>query len=82
MRRSFGKIPKVRKGAWFAKVRGSYLPVSWQGWLTYIPFIAYIIWPAMWVEGRSYPFSLAVFLVVPQWIVAGVVMTWVAARKS
>ena len=46
------KRPKGRKGAWFVKLRGSYLPCSWQGWLLYIPyilFLAYIIFPyALW----------------------------------
>jgi hypothetical protein len=37
------KMPSRRKGAWFVKLRGSYLPCSWQGWLTYIPYISLVI---------------------------------------
>ncbi len=76
------KTPKPRKGAWFVKTRGSYLPINGKGYLTYIPFIAYLLWPMFWLEGRGYPGALVVFLTVPQWVAAGVVMTWFASRKS
>jgi hypothetical protein len=76
------KSPKLRKGAWFYQVRGSYLPATTEGWLTYIPFIAYLIWPVFYVSNRNLDLSASVFVVVPQWIAATVVMTWIAARKS
>src|SRR4051812_36203596 len=31
------KKPKLRKGAWFYRIRGSYLPATKEGWLTYLP---------------------------------------------
>jgi len=76
------KLPKLKKGAWFYKVRGSYLPATKEGWLTYIPFITYLIWPLVYVTNHSLGISQAVFIVVPQWVAAAVVMTWIAARKS
>lgn len=30
---------------WFVYVRGSYLPSSWQGWLTYVPFVLLLLLP-------------------------------------
>lgn len=76
------RLPKLKKGAWFYRVRGSYLPGTWQGWLTYIPFVVYLIWPLMYVSNRDFGISASVFIVVPQWIAAAVVMTWIASYKS
>lgn len=76
------KLPKLKKGAWFYKVRGSYLPATKKGWLTYIPFVAYLLWPLVYVINHDFGISQAVFIVVPQWVAAAVVMTWIAARKS
>jgi hypothetical protein len=76
------KKSKVRKGAWFVAVRGSYLPVSWQGWLTYFPFVAYLLFSwhvAFWYTGTT---PKAVLWIVPNWVAAAVVLTWVAKRTS
>lgn len=73
---------KVKKGAWFVRLRGSYLPASWQGWLTYIPFTAYLIYSlivALAYTGNTWK---AVLWIVPNWVAAAVVMTYVAKRTS
>lgn len=76
------KIPKAKKGAWFVKVRGSYLPVSWQGWLSYIPFIGFLML-SLFVNTRAgHSVGGALLYIFPQWITAAVAMTWIAARKS
>ena len=74
--------PKLKKGAWFYKVRGSYLPATWQGWLTYIPFTAFLIWVLVWAINNESTLTQTVFVVFPAWTAAAVVMTWIAARKS
>lgn len=74
--------PKVKKGAWFVAVRGSYLPASWQGWLTYIPFTAYLVyslWAAFAYTGNNLKAAL---YIVPNWVAAAAVMTWLAKRTS
>lgn len=73
---------KVKSKKWFIKVRGSYLPNSWQGWLLYIPFIAFLI--AVVVSAlRTQDSALhAFYMIFPQWVAAGVVMTWIASHKS
>ena len=76
------KVPKLKIGAWFHKVRGSYLPGSWQGWLTYIPFTAFLIWTLMWAIDTETSVAKVLFMVFPMWIAAAVVMTWLAASKS
>lgn len=73
---------KKSKNAWFISVRGSYLPNSWQGWLTYIPYSAYVIGIMVYALSNSADWLHAVPVIVPNWIVALVVMTWIAQRKS
>ena len=76
------KAPKQRKGTWFIPVRGSYLPVSWQGWLTYIPFIAYLIYSIVVATKYTGNDLKAILWIVPNWIAATIVMTWIAKNKS
>ncbi len=76
------KLPKLPRGAWFYKVRGSYLPATWQAWLLYIPFTAFLIWTLIWAINTETSTTQAVLIIFPAWIAAAVVMTWIAARKS
>lgn len=76
------KSAKAKKGAWFIKVRGSYLPVSWQGWLTYIPFLIFLLTVLVAAVRNQHSASDALYVIFPQWVAAAVVMTWIAARKS
>ena len=62
---------------WFIKVRGSYLPISWQGWLTYIPYVYFLIITFMAVDRRSHSVSDTLIGIVPYWVSAAVIMTWV-----
>jgi hypothetical protein len=76
------KLPKLKKGAWFYKVRGSYLPATWQGWLTYVPFVLFLMTVLMAAIRTQHSVSDVFYMVFPQWVAAAVVMTWVAARKA
>jgi len=76
------KRPKVRPGAWFIPVRGSYLPASPAGWWTYVPFVAYLVFSLIVGLNNTSSNALAVLYVVPNWVAAAVVMTFIAARKS
>jgi len=76
------KKPKLKKGAWFYKVRGSYLPATWQGWLMHLLLllcgVSLIIIAANddrgWlVTGTTFILSL---------IGVGAVFTWFDAKKS
>jgi len=76
------KTPKLKKGAWFYKLRGSYLPATWQGWLTYIPFTAFLLWVLIWAVDTETSTVQAILIIFPAWVAAAVCMTWLAARKS
>ena len=71
-----------RKGAWFAKVRGSYIPVSTKGWLTYIPYAAYLVytvWVAFAYTGNNLK---AILWIVPNFVAAAIIMTSIAKMTS
>ncbi len=76
------KTPKPKKGAWFVKVRWSYLPCSWQGWLTYIPFVAFLIGTLQLATRTESSIRGVLYIVFPEWVAAAVVMHWVASNKS
>lgn len=87
MKRKTSKKLKTRKKsakkqAWFERKRGSYLPISVKGWLTYIPYIAYLDFTLVVVWRDISTFSLAALFIVPNWVAATVLLSWVAARKS
>jgi len=73
---------KSKRRKWFIPVRGSYLPHSWQGWLTYIPFTAYLIYALVIGWQNTNTNAQAMLFIVPNWVAAVVVMTWIAQRTS
>lgn len=75
-------IAMAKKSPWFKKVRGSYLPDSWQGWLTYVPFIIFLLSVLMAAIRNEHSASDAFYMIFPQWVAAAVVMTWVAKQKT
>ena len=82
MFRKYQKLPKLRKGAWFYKVRGSYLPATWQAWLSYIPFTIFLITVLTAAIRNNHSVSDVFYAIFPQWIAAAVVITWFASKKS
>lgn len=78
----FHTTVKARKGAWFIPVRGSYLPCSWQGALTYIPFLYYLAITFMAVNRNTHSVSDFVIILFPYWVSGAVVMHWIAKQKS
>ena len=76
------KSPKKVTPGWFVPIRGSYLPRSWQGWLTYLPFAGYLIFAAVYSADMSNNLAQFLLYVVPNWTAATVVMTWIAKRMS
>lgn len=73
---------KEKKGTWFVKVRGSYLPYSWQAWVSYLPFIGVLVWAQLALESSGLDTSIAVLIYFSVLVSCGVVMTWIAAHKS
>lgn len=76
------KSPKLKKGAWFYKVRGSYMPASAEGWLahTLLLFCSVAVLIIATYDERE---LLAVLSSAGiQLIGVGALFTWVASRHS
>lgn len=76
------KLPKKRPGAWFIKVRGSYLPASGPGRLTYLPFLAFLVFSCSAAFEGTDSWTMAILFIIPNWVAAAAIMTYIAARKS
>lgn len=76
------KYSKHKKGAWFIKVRGSYLPCSWQGWISYIPMTIFLVSVFIAIDRNAHSISDALYVYFPYFVCTGVVMHWIAANKS
>ena len=67
--------------AWFKPIRGSYIPIHWKGWLTYVPYVAYLyLTYVLLVPNR--PVLNTILFLVPYWVVGVIIMHWVAKSKS
>lgn len=75
-------VKNSKSDKWFKPVRGSYLPNNWKGWLTYLPFLAYLAFAVVFGAQYADNTMQAILLIVPNWIAATVVMAWVAAHAS
>jgi branched-subunit amino acid transport protein len=73
---------KRNKKAWFIPVRNSYLPNNWKGWLTYVPYTLYLVFSAVAIWRYVGQDIVAVLIIAPNWVMATVVMTWLARHKS
>ena len=76
------KLKSNKKNSWFIRVRGSYLPNNSRGWLTYIPYLVYLLYTLY--AGFRYTDSkeLAVLYIVPNFVAAAAIMTFIASKKS
>jgi hypothetical protein len=75
-------VKKSKSKKMFIPVRGSYLPNNLAGALTYIPFTAYLVFAMVVGWRNTESAAMAVLFIVPNWIAAVAVMTWVAKRTS
>lgn len=82
MKHNLKKMTKVKNKYWFIKVRGSYLPANLYGWLSYIPYLGYLIFTLVMGLKDTHSISMAVLYIFPNWIAAVVIMTFIASHKS
>lgn len=72
----------AKKKKLFKKVRGSYLPISRQGWLNYIPYLLFLVGIyiySMIILGYT---LVSYLFIILNWILAGAIMTWYASQHS
>ena len=73
---------KNKSQAWFYSIRGSYLPKSWQGWLTYVPYVAVLVGSTIWAQTNAVSVADYFYRVFPVWVAAAVAMNYLAKQKS
>jgi len=76
------KKPKKIQKAWFKKTRGSYLPISWQGALLYVPMIYFVVMAFIVIDKNSHSVSDTLINWFPYLVCTGVVMHWIASKRS
>jgi len=67
---------------WFKKVRGSYLPNSWQGAVYYLPYLAYLLFVYYYAMTNIGYNWTSILIIIPNWVAAAAVMTWAASKRS
>ena len=67
---------------WFAKRHWSYIPICVWGWLTYIPFISFLLFSLNAVSENTDSIAGAMFDAFPYWVCAVIIMHWFASHKS
>lgn len=75
-------VKKSKNGKLFIKIRGSYLPCSFYGWLSYIPFVTYLILVPILTINYSDNLVLACLITIPNWAIATIIMTYYASLNS
>ena len=73
---------KKTKKRWFRPVRGSYLPDATEGWLSYIPFVFYLLASFFVTKDLKLSLLVRIYLIAVQWAFAGLFMTWIAKHNS
>lgn len=66
---------------WFKPVRWSYLPCTWQGWLTYLPMMLFLIGFFV-LYHHTHPLTDTLYLLFPYAVCTIAIMHWLAAHKS
>lgn len=74
--------PKVRKGAWFYPLRGSYLPCSWQGWLVEVAVVVAFLVGLLAFNNQELSIQVMFVVMATYSVALAVVATWIAKQKS
>jgi hypothetical protein len=76
------KLPKLKKGAWFVRVRGSYLPMTPQAWLLHALLIASVVSViyASYYDQRG--LAVVVTSTILQLLGLGAIFTYIASKHA
>ena len=73
---------RKKSKAWFKPLRKSYIASNYKGALCYIPYVAYLLLSLLLpIHYLSHKY-LAIFIAIPNWVVATAAMTVFAKAKS
>lgn len=73
---------KAKNGAWFKKIRGSYLPSSWEGLAIYFVYLAYLLaLPLVWYN-QGHDFWRLLTNVLPLAVGAALLTQYIASKNA
>jgi len=76
------KLPKLKKGAWFVPVRGSYLPMTPQAWLLHLLLSSSSIAVIAEAFKDKRSATTVVISLILELIGLGAVFTYIASKKA
>lgn len=75
-------MKKRNKKPWFKQIRGSYIPVSWQGGVSYVPMVAFMVTVLIFSVQNAESIAGGLYYMFPYFVCTAVVMHWFAKLKS
>ncbi|MDB5182662.1 MAG: hypothetical protein JWO47_446 [Candidatus Saccharibacteria bacterium] len=76
------KLPKLKKGAWFVPVRGSYLPMTVQGWLMHLLLLTSSVAVIAGAYSDKRDMGTVFISMLLELIGLGAVFTYLASKKA
>ncbi len=76
------KIPKLKMGAWFVPVRGSYLPMTTQGWLLHLLLLIGTVIIIIGAYSDKRDAATVIVAMILELIGLGTVFTYIASKKA
>ena len=76
------KLPKLKKGAWFVRVRGSYLPMTPQGWMLHFLLLTCSIAISATAYSNKRDLVTVVSTMLLELIGLGTIFTYIASKKA
>jgi hypothetical protein len=67
---------------WFVRMRGSYLPCSWQAWACYLVAVLYLSIAFAYIDDVTDNVGWIIFHGLKELIVVGIILTWIAQQRS
>ena len=75
-------MAKHKRNVWFKRVRGSYLPITWQGRFVYLVYVVYLVAvPITWYRNGHHLWELLVY-VLPLLLGLVLMTQYLASKRS
>lgn len=76
------KKPTKQADRWFKKTRGSYLANSWEGIFLYAVYLLFLVGSLVYNVRQTSDLAVIFLATAVEWLLAAIVITWVAQQKS
>jgi heme/copper-type cytochrome/quinol oxidase subunit 3 len=76
------KLPKLKKGAWFVRVRGSYLPMTVHGWIMHVLLLTSSVAVIASAYADKRDLTTVIISMFLELIGLGAIFTYLASKKA